>query len=1130
MINRLLIIGILCFLSQAIEAQVRLVFADDVYANIAGADGTDNIFMVIDNGNPNAITLSGSQEGGIISEGEYNRVKWNIGNQTGDYYLPFRKNTLNTPVGFNLNITTPGDAAGYFLFSTFPTNAEDAPWPNDVNNIDYVYTDGLPEPGYVSVDRFYILEPNFTTTPSATLLFEYLDEEIAAPNTIIEENLRAHRFNPVADSWEQMLWGEAGPGTNVVLDAVIDQADLFRSWTLVPCEEPEIIEILLENSSCYGADDGVINISVTGGANPYQYSIDNGLTFQVDSVFENLAPGDYDIVVRELNGCQVIDLVTLTEPDSLFFEAEGVDLLCFEDGSGEIEFTDVQGGTPPFESSIDGGITFNMTVNYTDLVAGEYVLVVQDANGCESDTTITLDQPDELEGQLVSQDVSCFEGEDGVIAVDATGGTPDYAYSIDGGQTSQALPVFEALPAGDYEVLVMDDNACELILEVTLLQPDELVIEILTDSVSCFGGTDGAIVIDAQGGTPTYEYSIDGGVSFQTNQNFTDLTADTYSVVVTDANDCEVTAVVVVNEPPLLTLEATSEDISCFGFNDGEIEMNAQGGTPNYEYSIDNGVTFQSSGVFNGLAPNQYDVQVRDENGCTAEQQLTITEPTQLTLDFSGVDITCFGQNNGQINLQADGGTPAYSFSIDGGSNFLPNASYPNLPPGTYDVMVRDDNGCEVSGQLMLQEPDELIFTVSNDTTICTGTEIEITAQVQGGTTPYTYNWSSGLGNSSSHIVNPTVNSVYTVGVTDANDCQAASQTILVEIYPLLDALVIGPAVDVCEGTEVNISVFVLSGQEPYTFDWTNDDDPSWTSQQSSVVYEINGNTQFTVVINDFCNNPIAEVVEVGVLPQYTPDFVLTSPSGCFPHTTEFVNATPPNQIGGNCFWDFGDGNYSMDCSSVTHTYSSPGCYDVTLTIDSPDGCSGSRTYTDMVCVGGFPIADFEADPSVTDVFNTTVSFENMTMDGQFYEWDFSGLDMSFEMNPVYEFPGNAATTYQVCLTAINEYGCSDTICKPIVVQDDYTIYVPNAFTPNGDGTNEFFGPIIYGYRPKEFQFLIYNRWGELVFESVNPESMWDGMYRGQMAQQGVYVWKIYARNASTAEAKEYVGHVTLLR
>jgi len=234
---------------------------------------------------------------------------------------------------------------------------------------------------------------------------------------------------------------------------------------------------------------------------------------------------------------------------------------------------------------------------------------------------------------------------------------------------------------------------------------------------------------------------------------------------------------------------------------------------------------------------------------------------------------------------------------------------------------------------------------------------------------------------------------------------------------------------------------------------------------------------------------------------------------------------------GASCLWSFGDGGTETMCDNVVHTYTSDGCYEVSLTVTDGFGCVNSQTVVDAVCLEPNPIANFVFDPSTTDISNTEIQFENLSENATSYIWNFGDQSGATNLeNPIHIY-GDTAQEYIITLVAINDLGCTDTAVSKIIIHDILLYWVPNAFTPDNDEFNQTFKPVFTsGFDPFDYNLMIFDRWGELIFESYNADVGWDGRFLGKMVQDGVYVWKIEFKETMTDKRHKVYGHVTILR
>jgi gliding motility-associated-like protein len=275
------------------------------------------------------------------------------------------------------------------------------------------------------------------------------------------------------------------------------------------------------------------------------------------------------------------------------------------------------------------------------------------------------------------------------------------------------------------------------------------------------------------------------------------------------------------------------------------------------------------------------------------------------------------------------------------------------------------------------------------------------------------------------------------------------------------------------------------------------------------------------------CGTPVAtDVVTVNVLTLPSVNFSVDNTQGCTPVTVNFSHTPEP---GSNCNWDFGDGTTSTNCNPQ-HIFTQPGCYTITLNTTNSSGCPNDTSVSNMICVFAMPEADFSFLPQPASVFDPEVTFTNLTVGGSGYAWDFDGLGYSIQTNPSFTFPADSGGAYLVCLSTVSNEGCMDSTCHMVIIESEFLMYVPNTFTPDGDGHNDIFFPVFQGEDPTTYELFIFNRWGELIFQSNNKLIGWDGTHNGIKSKEDVYVWKIKVRKELNQDKKEFIGHVNLLR
>ena len=292
-------------------------------------------------------------------------------------------------------------------------------------------------------------------------------------------------------------------------------------------------------------------------------------------------------------------------------------------------------------------------------------------------------------------------------------------------------------------------------------------------------------------------------------------------------------------------------------------------------------------------------------------------------------------------------------------------------------------------------------------------------------------------------------------------------------------------------------------------------------------IYDESGTYTISLSVIDAltgCQNITEQPIQI--LPR--PNFSVDTSQACEQGEFTFTNLTPGEYT--SVTWSFGDGSVSYEPTIANHTYSNSGCFDVTLSITSLDGCVSNYTQENVVCVIPNPIANFVTEEPIQYFNDNSFAFENLSQNAITYSWDFGDGTSSNSISPFHSYDMPTGF-YPVTLIAYNEFGCSDTARLSVQLTEELLIYVPNTFTPNFDGTNNVFLPIIdSGIDIYTYRLLIFNRWGEVLFESRNKEVGWDGIYRGELMQDGVYIWKITFNSPDNEEEFEYVGHVTLIK
>ncbi|MFZ1528948.1 MAG: hypothetical protein WAT19_09360, partial [Ferruginibacter sp.] len=511
------------------------------------------------------------------------------------------------------------------------------------------------------------------------------------------------------------------------------------------------------NAEC-GNNNGSITLNVTGGTSPYQYSI-NGGAYQSGNFFTGLVAGIYTITVNDAAGCTNAAVVTISSSTGPQLTAIPAAATCGSSNGTITAFG--SSGTAPLQYSINGNI-FQASNIFTNVTPGSYTVTVKDANNCIRTTTVTVANSPAPSVSAVTTPAACGNI-NGTVTVTGTGGIAPLQYSING-IVFQSGNIFTGLAPGTYTITVKDATGCTNIAIAIVSSTGGPSVTASTVTATC-ATSNGSITAIGSGGTPAYNYSING-INFQASGTFTSLAAGAYIVYVRDAAGCIGTVPVTISNTASPSITAVSSASSCTS-NSGSITASGSGGTGALQYSID-GITYQAGSVFTGLAPGAYTVYVMDANGCVKTTSIIVGNASNLALSASTINASC-SSNNGTITATATGGVGALQYSINGVTYQASNV-FTGIAPGTYTVYVKDANNCIISIEAIVGSSGGITVTVSSTDANCGGANGIITVSGSGGVAPLTYSINGTVYQSSGTFLN-VAPGTYTVYVKDASGC-----------------------------------------------------------------------------------------------------------------------------------------------------------------------------------------------------------------------------------------------------------------------------------------------------------------------------------------------------------------------
>ncbi len=845
-----------------------------------------------------------------------------------------------------------------------------------------------------------------------------------------------YTLNPGGASNTTGIFSGLGGGTFVVT-VCDDNGCSVDTPDIIIISPPAIIvnSLVYTSMSCHDTLDGSISVSASGGAGGLFYTLMPTVIINPTGIFTGLGEGNYYVRITDINGCSDSTAnINIVNPGEILITNENITpISCYNANDGIVEVI-AGGGNLPYVYTLFPPLIQNGTGLFSGLAPGSYYVIVEDANGCPSDTSniFTLSNPAEL---LIDStqyaDISCHGYDDGWIQLWATGGSGSLTYTLNPGGVSNSTGLFSGLSTSVYTVTVSDSNGCNLsTAPITIVDPPGVNVSVTHTDISCFGANDGSITIMASGGVGLLDYSIDNGFTYFPFSAFTSLGPGNYIALVRDANGCETNGILVtIIEPALLQITGFSlSPPTCGGCSDGAITANVSGGTMPYNHSWSNGMT---GNPVSGLNSAWYTDTLTDANGCQVIDSVFLPDTLALTFLFS--DTICFGAADGWATVQINGGVPPYSYLWSGGSGSTTDSIY-NLTAGTYSVTVTDMNGSQTTDSVTIIENPELLLTASTSLSlICSGDSVQLNAAVTGGTLPVaTYLWSPPATLSDptvqSPIAIPPSTKTYTILISDQRGCTAIDNvTVNVTPSPTADFIYQNP----CASNLVNfLNLSNSNGDSIVAYHWDFGDGYFSSLQHPTHTYG-SVDTTYTVILIAHNSNGCTDTIIRGVYVNPPLGLTVEADSSCIGNPTHFNDSvTNPNAVIVNYFYDFGDGT-TASIPDPVHLYSLPGLYMVNVQVEDTSGCVEAVNL--QVRVYALPAPDFSDSTSCTTDYTYFTDLTDTTATGiASWHWDFGDGNISLVQHPVHFYA--VSGTYPVQLTIENTNGCLDSITRPVVV------------------------------------------------------------------------------------------------
>jgi len=748
----------------------------------------------------------------------------------------------------------------------------------------------------------------------------------------------------------------------------------------------------------------------------------------------------------------------------------------------------------------------------TNLCAGTYYGIATSSIGCEDTVTVVINSSGSMTSNNVNTNPLCFGSCDGTATISPTGGAIPYSYTWSG--STSTIDFADDLCTGFHTVTITDNLGCVITDTFTLAEPSEILIATTFVEPLCFAGFDGSVTLTVSGGTPNYSYLWDN-TGTSTTQNISGIPSGTYNVDVTDANDCVQSFQTIVTSPSQVTLTAVTDSVTCAGMCDGSIVTNITGGgTSPYQYSIDN-VTFGTGNTFGSLCEGLHTVFILDDNSCLDSIMLQVF-PSSSLADATIGPVVTLCENIPPVQLFAT--DPGGIWSGTGISNTTLGIFDPAIAgPGIHEVIYTISGVCGDADSVMVDVLPADNLTITSPTDVCEDApSFTLSAQGTGGS------WSgTGIVDAVTGEFSPTTSGVgsFMVYYTTNGVCPAIDSIEQVVSSNDVPIITVVSAMCLSDGP-INLTANFPGGI------WSGAGITDSILGTFDPFVSGSGNHIITYDLNTMCSG--SDVIIIIVNGAQPGNIVLSNTSGCIPLTLNVSSTAAGNNQ--SCIWDLGNGVQQTTCDAFDYTYTEEGCYDISLTLTDSIGCVSNISAGTQVCTDPSPTSSFSFSPSNVLVYNAMVQFTNESSSVVNSQWIINDSLYSTEVETSFDFESLGIGTYPVCLVVENSSGCKDTLCQDVQVVADFSIYVPNAFSPNGNGDNDYFNAVLNGPAPEDFKMYIFDRWGALIFTTDDYLGKWDGSYRGKTSLQDVYIWKISYREEGDEQIHVLSGHVSLIR
>jgi gliding motility-associated-like protein len=952
--------------------------------------------------------------------------------------------------------------------------------------------------------------------------------------------------------------------------------------------QPTLLTASASGSTQTGCGTAIGTATVTpgGGTGADTYTWSGGVIGggQGTATATGLAAGTYTVTVHDTKNCPASTTYNITSaggPTASLAASANAKCNTSCDGTASVS---VLGGTGAYTYSWSpsGGTA----ASASGLCANTYTCNITDGNNCVTTQNVTISAPTVLSASSVSQtNVLCNGSATGAATVSASGGAGTYAYAWTGGTITagQGTATASGLAQGTYTCTVTDANACPASQVFTLSQPVTGLssTQISQTNVGCMGALTGNATVSATGGTGAYTYAWTGGTitSGQGTVAVSNLASGTYTCSIIDANGCPSSQIFNITQPAtgVSSTQVSQTNVLCTGNTTGAATVSASGGTGSYTYSWTGGIIPSGQGTVtaSGLSQGTYTCLITDANGCGPTQVFTISQPAAnlTSAQVSQTNVDCKGNSSAAATVSASGGTATYTYAWSGGTigSGQGTATASGLAQGTYTCNITDANGCTAAQTFTLSEPAlALTSTVAQTNVNCNGTASgQATVTPNGGTTNYTYSWSTASPNTAATATGLAMGT-YTCSISDANNCKA-TQVVTISQPAALSGIAT-PVSATCNLANGTASVAPAGGSPSYTYSWSSGGTNPTTSGLAVGNYSctITDSLACKTIVNFSIANvgskPVASVNPSGTTSFCQGTSTVFAASGGTSYSwntgasTNFINVTSPGvytaYVTNSCGVDSAYGTAVMNpLPNPTITGKDTLCHGDSVLLVASGGntylwSTGSTSAAIYVsATGNYTVKATNTCGSTSAtmpvfVSSVTADFIPSTTSGShplpvtfrdsssassiIWAWTFGdGSTGSGQFGNDYTY--NSPGTYTVTLTTTNAQHCTSTHSEVIVVSDiNSYLTAPNIFTPNDDGVNDNWQVSASGI--DLFDAKIYDRWGVPMAQLIAPNEVWDGRTQsGLLASPGTYYYVIHAKGED-GKVFNLTGFIELIR